>query len=690
MEENNADVKKEIRDDFKKIKNKYDLLSLLNKAKKHIYGENAFPIEIRQIHYYSSPKLSKSRYKPFSIKKKNGGERIIFAPVEGLKVIQKCLNLIFKAIYKPHKKATGFIPKRSIVDNAKFHEGMHYVYNIDLKDFFPSIDQARVWGRLQHPPFNLNKETGRLELANIIASLCCYEMEVERLDSEGKWVKKIKNVLPQGAPTSPMLSNIICQQLDFSLNAAAKRFDLKYSRYADDITFSSKHNVYQKDSEFLKEIYRIITKQNFYIQENKTRLQKSDYRQKVTGLVVNEKINTQKRYIKQLRLWLHKLEKLGEKKAQDFFRKHYLKDKGHVKKGQPNMTNVIYGKLCYLKMVKGEENPTYAKLDERFKNLTGKKPKDIHKPKELIKLLDNFTSGDSILKYATHSWDNGGVEGKFKDFNEFLKKLDSSKIKKITRSIKDLHEKFGNKIYAFLYGKNEGGSYIDSEGNTQQYKWGQHRIPYGWRSKELNDWVTKNPDKNVFDWPLPKPVKIENKEIKKFQDVVDFFKKEIEIREEENQLEKLFDDLKKKQLNEFKVTYKNLEKRSFYTDYQWLYKSLEKIFDAIIKRENYKEILITAEDDVIDFKYTEVTILHKSSTTGKASDEFIEKIKKKDGDFGEIYQNLKNLCDWSVESDFKDGLYRIDILLSDGECFTKVPISNNPEGFKHILKFYKT
>lgn len=98
---------------------------------------------------------------------------------------------------------------------------------------------------------------------------------------------------------------MICERLDIRLSGVAKRFGLKYSRYADDITFSSMHNVYQKDSEFLIEIARIITDQNFHIKESKTRLQKQGFRQEVTGLIVNDKPNVNKRYISQLRMWIY-------------------------------------------------------------------------------------------------------------------------------------------------------------------------------------------------------------------------------------------------------------------------------------------------------------------------------------------------------------------------------------------------
>jgi hypothetical protein len=215
-------------------------------------------------------------------------------------------------------------------------------------------------------------DISRLDIANIIASLCCTEMEVERKSETGEWEKVKRNVLPQGAPTSPVITNIICQKLDYLLTGVAKRFGLKYSRYADDITFSSMHNVYQSGSEFLKELHRIIAEQNFQIKESKTRLQKDGYRKEVTGLLVNEKANVQQRYIKQLRMWLYYWERYGYERASEFFLKQYIADKGHVKIGkpEPDMANVIAGKLNYLKMVKGADNELFLKLKDRFDLLT--------------------------------------------------------------------------------------------------------------------------------------------------------------------------------------------------------------------------------------------------------------------------------------------------------------------------------
>lgn len=535
----------QIRTAFQNMQSKQDFLHLLNEAKPLIYGEKAVPFQLKQLTWFSNPKLAKNRYTAFKIKKKSGAVRVINAPVSGLKAIQKTLCFVLQAVYEPHHAATGFVRDKSIVDNAKIHIGNKYVYNIDLKDFFSSIDQARIWKCLQLKPFNLDttsqlsdikikenatftnlassnyctvpdenlfarlvfdgyrystgtwniklKDGGnilykvekitqndthgyvtvykknstyeilndeinksnfdldinpnrilelffakiieshqkklhekntRIKLANIIASLCCTEMEVERKDKvTSEWILEKRNVLPQGAPTSPVISNIICQRMDYLLSAVAKRFGLKYTRYADDMTFSSMHNVYQKDSDFIKELHRIIAEQGFHIKESKTRLQKEGYRKEVTGLLVNESVNVQKRYIKQLRMWLYYWETYGYERAYSFFIQQYVSDKGHNAKGKPDMANVIDGKLNYLKMVKGEENDMYLKLRERFDKLISKQP-------FITKVLNTWEAkgieSAMDLYYSTNknaSTDNVQIILKSNDINDILENL---------------------------------------------------------------------------------------------------------------------------------------------------------------------------------------------------------------------------------------------------------------------------
>ena len=378
-----------IRKNFVAMQTKEDFLVLLNSVKGILYGEKSIPFEARHLNYHVHPKHNRNRYRLFQVQKKTGGERTICAPCRGLKEIQFCLNMIIQALYTPHANAFGFIHDKSIVGNAKNHVGNIYIYNIDLKDFFPSIDQARIWGRLQHHPFNLNKASERINIANMIASLCCHEMEVERLNESGNWETVTKNVLPQGAPTSPILTNIICERLDYLLTAVAKRFGLRYSRYADDITFSSMHNVYQKDSEFINELERIVKEQGFTIKQSKTRLQKTGYRQEVTGLIVSDRVNVQQRYVKQLRKWLYYWETYGYEQTYSYFLPKYMADKSHVKKGKPDMANVLSGKLEFLKMVKGSENPTYLKLKARF---------------------DELCPGSTFISSILDIWERDGIE----------------------------------------------------------------------------------------------------------------------------------------------------------------------------------------------------------------------------------------------------------------------------------------
>jgi RNA-directed DNA polymerase len=355
---------------FRQMKSKEDLLSLLNHTKNIFYGEKAVPFRLKALTYYSNPTLSGNRYREFAIRKKSGGTRKIHAPIKGLKSIQRILDFVLQCVFEPNEAATGFVHGKSIVDNAIVHTGNNYVFNTDLKDFFPSIELHRVKACFKLPPFNLSDE--KEPLAFLLANLCCTQLEVERL-RDGIWEKEILPVLPQGAPTSPTITNIICQKLDHRLNGLARRFNLNFTRYADDITFSSMHNVYQKDSDFINELSKIIQSQNFNINEKKTRLQKSGYRQEVTGLIVNKKVNVNQRYIDQIRMWLYYWEKYGYQKAEQIFLKDYTKDKGHIRKAKPNMVNVLSGKLEFLRMVKGKDDPQYQKNEKRFLILLDKK-----------------------------------------------------------------------------------------------------------------------------------------------------------------------------------------------------------------------------------------------------------------------------------------------------------------------------
>lgn len=330
-----------------------DFANLLSDIKREEFGNGKYRITEKQLRYFSSPKFQNQCYTSFYIPKKSGGVREINAPCGQLKKILYVLNIVLKTIYTPSNAAMGFVEGRSVVSNAMIHTGHYYVFNIDLENFFPSIPQARVWKRLQLPPFNFP-----IEIANVVAGLTCHK----KADAP-------QSVLPQGAPTSPILTNAICDKLDRRLIGLSRRFGVHFSRYADDITFSSLHNVYQEGSDFRKELSRIIREQGFTINPKKTRLQRSNDRQEVTGLTVNTKVNVAKKYVRDLRCILHVWEKEGYNAAYAYFFRFYNRDKGYIKKGTPCMENVVEGKLNYLCMVKGVGDSTYQKLLDRFKKL---------------------------------------------------------------------------------------------------------------------------------------------------------------------------------------------------------------------------------------------------------------------------------------------------------------------------------
>jgi retron-type reverse transcriptase len=347
------------------LQNPKDLLSLLNEIKADLLGNKAYPFTRTQFAILCNPNKDTGRYKTFYIPKKSGGKREICAPNGNLKWMQLCLNEIFKAVYEPSPYAMGFTLGRSIVDNARIHTNQHYVYNIDLKDFFPSIEQARLWKRLQLAPFNFNKR-----LAASVAGLCAMKQVIQSTPE----VNETKYILPQGAPTSPLLTNAICDTLDRKLHGLANRFGLHYSRYADDITFSSMHNVYAPDGDFCKELSRIISDQHFRINEKKTRLQHCTQRQEVTGLTVGSKVNVSRKYVKDVRAILHIWKKYGINAAYAVFYPRYISEKCQLHRGEPNLENIISGKLCYLKMVKGDKDPIYIKLNALFEKLTQTTP----------------------------------------------------------------------------------------------------------------------------------------------------------------------------------------------------------------------------------------------------------------------------------------------------------------------------
>lgn len=268
--------------EFNDIKTRNELADFLNVPRK-------------QLSYILYVKDINKLYTSFEIHKKNGGVRKINAPFKELKDIQRKLA---EALYKHMKKkreknliSHAFEKNKSIITNAKIHRNKRLVLNIDLEDFFESIHFGRVRGF-----FNKNNNfLLPIEVATVIAQISCYE---------GK--------LPQGAPSSPIISNLICEILDQRLLKIAKKYKLDYTRYADDLTFSTNDKKFlDLQTEFYEKMSKELLRAGFKINEKKKRLQLKDSRQMVTGLVVNKKVNVNRIYYKETRAMAHQLYKQG-------------------------------------------------------------------------------------------------------------------------------------------------------------------------------------------------------------------------------------------------------------------------------------------------------------------------------------------------------------------------------------------
>jgi len=737
------------------MSSKEDLLRILNYSKIVLFGPKVSLFLMNQLTYYSNPNLGGRRYFDFEIPKRLGGHRKIYCPVEGLKAIQRCLNLVLSCVYKPQQSAHGFTSGRSIKTNAIVHAGSYYVFNVDLKDFFPSIDQARVWKVLQLEPFNLKSNDGGLtkrqqfEIASIISGICCTNMLVDRIDDKGNLVNGLRNVLPQGAPTSPLLSNVICQRLDLLLNGIAKRFGLKYTRYADDITFSSLHNVFQSHSPFSRELRRVITEQGFRINEEKVRLQRSAYRQMVTGLIVNERVNVPKKFIVSLRKSLYLWETYGiEKTALAYHKDNKLID---IPIDQVDMRQIIRGKISYLKDILGEDNNRYIHYKTRLENLISPVEKKavvekidaksfankleklhellrnnaipsenasikelkefvslinfqtgflsmsteniveveenhIHDPRFVVSILEKFTE-ETHLKYCTHFWDSDERYSNYQIFKGFI--LDDVRrysFRLLPRYNSDLYWKI---IYPFIIQDHDNSK---KSGKKFEYGWGRHKLKVGYHYPGLvEDWMEKNPGQSPFEMPIPKEFqpldKIEGKSLVYFEDFVDVFKSAIEFRG--NDLYYLFREMTDNMLFDFNVNFNNIKGLSFYTHTHQIEKALKIIFNAIRKYTDVPNIEING---VYDSKegFVEIEIIHLDSFCDKPIDDLKINLEDRRGDFYTIKKLLNSLCNWSIESRFRVGkdykYYKINYL--NDESIQRIVEIDEALGFTHRLRFY--
>jgi RNA-directed DNA polymerase len=293
--------------------------------------------------------INQPNYSSYSIPKKKGGKRNIEAPSSDLKYVQSQINYYLQHYYltiKP-KNVHGFVIKDvtdnsafNIIENARLHIKSRYVLTVDLKDFFSSISANRILQLFSSDLFDYSDN-----LAKALTFLCTY-----------------KGFLPTGSPASPVLSNFVCLELDQVLLSFCNQNQLTYSRYADDLTFSSN---YSFTDTLMVQIRSIIEDNRFKINEKKVRVKSSNRKQIVTGLIVNDQVNVNRKTLKLLRAILHDCKVNG---LDNGIRKHYKLIEEPSLELKIKFLNKLKGHINFVKQVRGEDF-LFRKLNADFKDV---------------------------------------------------------------------------------------------------------------------------------------------------------------------------------------------------------------------------------------------------------------------------------------------------------------------------------
>lgn len=291
-----------------------------------------------------------NRYSRFEIPKRHGGIREILAPTSELKLIQRRLSVLLQdcaaEINSAHGHAEdgtrfgiahGFKRHHNIMTNGRVHVTRRFVFNVDLHDFFGTINFGRVRGFfLKDKNFALHAD-----VATVIAQIACFD-----------------NKLPQGSPCSPVVSNLLAHSLDIQLVRLAAKNGVSYTRYADDLTFSTNKPSFPAeiaapgDTHSWKpgaDLERIVANSGFSFNPSKTRLQYRDSRQEVTGLTVNRKVNVPARYRYTVRAMVDCLFRTG--KFQFIYKKKDEQGKVVLELSHAGRNEQLHGMLSYIDQV---------------------------------------------------------------------------------------------------------------------------------------------------------------------------------------------------------------------------------------------------------------------------------------------------------------------------------------------------
>jgi retron-type reverse transcriptase len=268
-------------------------------------------------------------YHRYGIPKKTGGIRHISAPKQSLAQAQRWVHEQILEKLTTEAPAHGFVKTRNVVSNALPHVNKKIVVNLDLRDFFPSVTFRRVQGLFHKLGYGDH-------VATVLALLCTEPPRVAtELDGKVFYVALSERVLPQGACTSPAITNALCRRLDRRLAGIARRYQAAYTRYADDLTFSVDDD--KVVAPLLSRVRAVIRSEGFAEHEDKTHVMRRSRRQEVTGVVVNVRPTLSREERRELRAILHNAAR------------HGLESQN--REGRADFAAYLQGRVAYLCMV---------------------------------------------------------------------------------------------------------------------------------------------------------------------------------------------------------------------------------------------------------------------------------------------------------------------------------------------------
>lgn len=316
------------------IERNYDNYNLekLNKYKLPVIKSINHLVEVLQITekqerlYFSKEARKRYLYRNVNIPKRNGGIRVLNVPILSLKLIQKAINNVILSGFKMSNEANAYIKRKSILTNALPHENAQTLVKIDIKDFFPSINFKHVYNQFRF--------FGYGEYVSKYLSLLC-------LDGDLK--------LPQGAPTSPAISNLISIKMDRRISAYCNKKGYTFTRYADDITISSKSKLNFNEIISMKNFIKIVFQENdFKINDEKFRYFYNGNKLEVTGVIVNNRISAPKNKIREIENAIRYISKYGLEDHMNHLELKYNNYVGH-----------LYGLANYIKMIDKKKGEVY-------------------------------------------------------------------------------------------------------------------------------------------------------------------------------------------------------------------------------------------------------------------------------------------------------------------------------------------